>query len=77
MYLDYVEADVLVEGKESNNSQTVVVPHSMHQEKLNQEPKLREWGMGNGEWEKLSKTTKTHSHLQVHVPEQWHSQKPE
>lgn len=46
MYLDYVEADVLVEGKESNNSQTVVVPHSMHQEKLNQEPKLREWGMG-------------------------------
>ena len=41
MYLDYVEADVLVEGKESNNSQTVVVPHSMHQEKLNQEPKLR------------------------------------
>ena len=54
MYLDYVEADVLVEGEESDNSETVVVPNSMNQEKLDQELKLGEW-----EW-KTVKDTHTH-----------------
>ena len=43
MYLYCVEADILVKGEESDNSKTVVVPNSMNQEKLDQEPKLGEW----------------------------------
>lgn len=58
MYLDYVEADVLVEGEESDNSQTVVVPNTMNQEKLDQESKLRDW-----EWENVRDThTQCHTH---------------
>ena len=52
MYLDYVEADVLVEGEESDNSKTVVVPNSMNQEKLDQESKLRE-----REWKNCQRCT--------------------
>ena len=58
VYLDYVEADVLVEGEESDNSETVVVPNSMNQEKLNQESKLGDW-----EWENVRDThTQCHTH---------------
>ena len=58
MYLDYVEADVLVEGEESDNSQTVVVPNTMNQEKLDQESKLGDW-----EWENVRDThTQCHTH---------------
>ena len=63
MYLDYVEADVLVEGEESDNSETVVVPNSMNQEKLDQESKLGDW-----EWENVRNThTQCHTHTHTHT----------
>ena len=62
MYLNYVEADVLVEGEESDNSKTVIVPNAMNQEKLDQESKLGEW-----EWKYCQRHTHTCTHSVSHT----------